>query len=225
MELRASYVALTAKKILERRRTAIYPDFALRGAKIAPTLCSMNAPFPPPRRPLRVLVLGATGTAGQAAARALVQQDDEVVCLLRPRGPGQPQVDLPGTELRFGQTDSVKSVLRDGFRREAFDAVVSCMASRTGVPADAWAVDHDAQSAVLEASLKAGVDHFVLLSAICVQKPVLAFQHAKLAFEERLIASGMTYSIVRPTAFFKSLSGQIDRVRRGKPYLIFGMVV
>ena len=63
----------------------------------------------------------------------------------------------------------------------------------------------------------------VLLSAICVQKPLLAFQHAKLAFEKHLIKSGLTYSIVRPTAFFKSLSGQVERVRRGKPFLIFGL--
>jgi divinyl chlorophyllide a 8-vinyl-reductase len=27
---------------------------------------------------------------------------------------------------------------------------------------------------------------------------------------------------VRPTAFFKSLSGQVARVRRGKPFLVFG---
>ncbi len=32
----------------------------------------------------------------------------------------------------------------------------------------------------------------------------------------------LTYSIVRPTAFFKSLSGQVERVRRGKPFLVFG---
>jgi divinyl chlorophyllide a 8-vinyl-reductase len=66
------------------------------------------------------------------------------------------------------------------------------------------------------------VGHFVLLSAICVQKPLLAFQHAKLAFEAALIQSGVTYSIVRPTAFFKSLSGQMARVKRGKPFLLFG---
>ena len=32
----------------------------------------------------------------------------------------------------------------------------------------------------------------------------------------------MAYSIVRPTAFFKSLSGQVERVRRGRPFLVFG---
>lgn len=114
------------------------------------------------------------------------------------------------------------SVARDGFAGERFDAVISCMASRTGAARDAWAIDHRAQSHLLAASRDAGVAHFILLSAICVQKPLLAFQQAKLAFERELIASGLRYSIVRPTAFFKSLSGQIDRVRLGKPFLLFG---
>jgi len=100
--------------------------------------------------------------------------------------------------------------------------VVSCLASRTGVPRDAWAIDYQAHADALQAARTAGVFHFVLLSAICVQKPLLAFQKAKLAFETALIESGLTYSIVRPTAFFKSLSGQVERVRRGKPFLVFG---
>jgi divinyl chlorophyllide a 8-vinyl-reductase len=66
------------------------------------------------------------------------------------------------------------------------------------------------------------VGRFVLLSALCVQKPRLEFQQAKLAFEQSLMASPLAWSIVRPTAFFKSLSGQIARVQRGKPFLVFG---
>ncbi len=96
------------------------------------------------------------------------------------------------------------------------------MASRTGAPKDAWAIDHQAQVNALVAAQQAGVTQMVLLSAICVQKPLLAFQKAKLAFEQKLMASGLTYSIVRPTAFFKSLSGQIERVKAGKPFLVFG---
>jgi len=99
---------------------------------------------------------------------------------------------------------------------------VSCLASRTGAPKDAWAIDHLAHVHALAAAKQAGVSHMVLLSAICVQKPLLAFQHAKLAFERELMQSGLDYSIVRPTAFFKSLSGQVERVRSGKPFLIFG---
>ena len=86
----------------------------------------------------------------------------------------------------------------------------------------AWAIDHDAQVLALAAAKAAGVKHIVLLSAICVQKPLLAFQQAKLAFEKEVVESGLTYSIVRATAFFKSLSGQVERMKAGKPFLVFG---
>ena len=180
-------------------------------------------------RPLRVFVLGATGTIGLATVRALVHRGHEVVCFVRPRAGvgGSLAADdsvrlLAGASVRFGDVSNPTSLARDGFRGEPFNALVSCLASRTGAPKDAWAIDHQAHLNALAAAQQAGVTQFVLLSAICVQKPLLAFQHAKLAFEKVLIESGLCYSIVRPTAFFKSLSGQIDRVRKGKPFLVFG---
>jgi divinyl chlorophyllide a 8-vinyl-reductase len=129
---------------------------------------------------------------------------------------------LAGATVRFGDVTDAGSLASEGFRGERFDTLVSCMASRTGAPKDAWTVDYQAHVNALSAAQDAGVEHFILLSAICVQKPVLAFQRAKLAFEKRLIESGLAYSIVRPTAFFKSLSGQVERVKRGKPFLVFG---
>ncbi len=177
----------------------------------------------------RVLLLGATGTIGMATARSLVMRGHEVVCFVRARagvGGGLSQEDsvrlFEGAVVRFGDVTVPASLARDGLCGERFDAVVSCLASRTGVPRDAWAIDHQANVQILAAARDAGIKQFVLLSAICVQKPLLAFQQAKLAFETELIGSGLTYSIVRPTAFFKSLSGQVDRVRRGKPFLVFG---
>jgi divinyl chlorophyllide a 8-vinyl-reductase len=170
----------------------------------------------PSRR--RVFLLGGTGTIGRATAEALVARGHEVVCFVR-----SPAADLPeGLERRVGDVTNPVSLKQDGFRGEHFDVLMSCMASRTGASRDAWAIDHQAHVDALAAARDAGVSQMVLLSAICVQRPKLAFQHAKLAFEEVLIASGLTYSIVRPTAFFKSLSGQVERVRQGKPFLVFG---
>jgi len=183
----------------------------------------------PSARPRRVLLLGATGTIGQATARALVERGHEVVCLVRPRagvGGRLAAADsaalLPGATVRVGTVQDPQSLARDGLCGERFDVLVSCLASRTGAPRDAWAIDHRAHVLALEAARNAGVTHMVLLSAICVQKPVLAFQQAKLAFEKTLVESGLDYSIVRPTAFFKSLSGQVKRVMRGRPFLVFG---
>ncbi len=174
-------------------------------------------------------MLGATGTIGRAAAQALVRRGHEVVCFVRARAgvggaltPDATARLLAGAAVRYGDVLDPSSLRRDGFRGEPFDAVVSCLGSRSGVPADAWAIDHRAHMHALEAAQDAGVGQFVLLSAICVQKPRLAFQYAKLAFERALADSGIGYSIVRATAFFKSLSGQFERVRRGKPFLVFG---
>ena len=175
----------------------------------------------------RVLVLGGTGTIGRAAVAALVARGHQVVCLARPPVGGRSTLALTGqllqgAEIRFADVTDRAALAQDGFRQQRFDAVLSCMASRTGAPQDAWAIDHQAHLNVLNLAQEAGVTQMVLLSAICVQKPRLAFQHAKLAFEKALIDSGLTYSIVRPTAFFKSLSGQITRVQQGKPFLLFG---
>lgn len=167
-----------------------------------------------------MLLLGATGTIGRATLRALQAHGHAVVAFGRVRG--TPPALPPGATWRGGDLQDPASVLRDGLRGERFDAVVSCLASRNGAPADAWAVDHRANHHVLQAARAAGVPRFVLLSAVCVQKPRLAFQHAKLAFERELAASGLAWTVVRPTAFFKSLSGQVERVRQGRPFLVFG---
>ena len=168
----------------------------------------------------RVLLLGATGTIGRATLRALLARGHEVLCWVRP---GRRDVRAWPAGVVARETDFADArfpLQAEGGER--FCAVVSCMASRTGVPHDAWAIDHRAHLHVLRAAEREGATRFVLLSAMCVQKPRLAFQQAKLAFERELQASALDWSIVRPTAYFKSLSGQVRRVREGKPFVVFG---
>jgi len=152
----------------------------------------------------RIALFGATGTAGQGTLRALKAAGYDVTCI--------------------GRRDAriIADVTQPLNIIEKFDVVVSCLASRSGSSDDAWAIDHLAHLNILKWAEETGAAQFILVSAICVQKPKLPFQKAKRAFEAALTQSTLTYSIVRPTAFFKSLSGQIDRVRRGKPFLVFG---
>ena len=177
----------------------------------------------------RILVLGGTGTIGRATVAALVGRGHEVICIARPKaGSGGKLTQektarlLQGAEVRFGDVTDPAFLAEQVFHDQQFHAVVSCLASRTGEPQDAWAIDYQAHMDVLSLAKEAGVTQMVLLSAICVQKPRLVFQHAKLAFEKALIESGLTYSIVRPTAYFKSLAGQVARVKQGKPFFLFG---
>lgn len=166
--------------------------------------------------PSRVLLLGATGTIGRATAAALRAAGWRVSVLVRPGAS-----ETPGCDRIEGDVTAPGAVA-SALARHPCQAIVSCLASRTGAPDDARAVDHRAHSLALQAALAAGVDRFVLLSAICVQKPDLVFQQAKLAFEAELQAAPLDWTIVRPTAFFKSLSGQVARVQAGRPFLVFG---
>ncbi|MEM1161362.1 MAG: NAD(P)H-binding protein [Pseudomonadota bacterium] len=166
---------------------------------------------------MNILIAGATGTIGRTVATTLVAAGHNVICALRPSSA------LPVTGVSKVRCDlNRRGDLLGGLGGQRIDAVISCMASRSGAPSDSWAVEHDSQIVLLDDARSAGARHFILLSAICVQKPKLAFQHAKLAFEQHLQKSGVDWTIVRPTAFFKSLSGQVARVQSGKPFLVFG---
>lgn len=168
----------------------------------------------------KVFLAGATGTIGKAVAHALVEVGHEVVCLVRPNADTSFLPDA--VTIRESALDDLNNPKEIDFPDEAFDSVISCIASRTGVKQDAWAVEYDANLKLLRQAERIGVNQFILLSAICVQKPTLAFQQAKLAFEAELRKSSLDWVIIRPTAFFKSLSGQIERVKAGKPFMAFG---
>ncbi len=154
--------------------------------------------------PDTILLFGATGTIGRATHSALRAAGHEVVA------PTRAECDFSAKALATMVADHKP------------DAVVSCLTSRSGTPKDAQAVDYQLNSDILKSAVAADVPRFVLLSAICVQKPKLAFQRAKLNFEAELRAAPVRWTIVRPTAFFKSLSGQVDRLRAGKAFLLFG---
>lgn len=166
----------------------------------------------------RLLLAGASGYIGRAVAHEATLRELPVTLLVRPGA------DLAGLEqhdrVEVEVTD--RGALTSALAGRQYGNLISCLASRGGAPADAWRVDHDANMNLLALAENTGINHFQLLSAICVQKPRLEFQRAKLAFEEKLEESEVDHTIVRPTAFFKSLAGQVARVQGGKPFLVFG---
>ena len=166
---------------------------------------------------MRVLLAGATGYIGQAVLRELVAQGHEVVALVRPGRQLTTNVQDRVTRIEVSLTDDA-----DWDQKvPPVDGVISCLASRSGAPRDARQVEFEANRKLLEYAERAAARHFVLLSAICVQMPRLAFQREKLKFEALLAESSVPATIIRATAFFRSLVGQVERVRAGKPFLLF----
>ncbi|GMI39339.1 hypothetical protein TeGR_g8714 [Tetraparma gracilis] len=187
-----------------------------------------HLPSPPPSRssPLSAthVVAGATGYIGSWVVQECVRQGHETYALARPGAAPSPSVSgrLKGaTLLEVDYEDP--AALAAALSPLSPSVAISCLASRSGVKADAYKVDYQATSNFLSSSLAAGASHFTLLSAFCVKNPWLHFQQAKLKFEGELEKSGVgSYAIVRPTAFFKSVSAQLEVIQKGAPYVMFG---
>lgn len=201
------------------------------------TLCWSGASgFAPSRSTMTMstnVIAGATGYIGKNVVRESVRQGYNTVALVRdaskvtsPEGKALYDTFFEGAqvvECDVTNLDDLEKTFQQICEKEQIDAVVSCLASRSGIKKDAYAIDYQATSNCLQAAQKTGVRHFCLLSAFCVKNPWLQFQKAKLKFEEELTSqSDVSYSIVRPTAFFKSVSGQLEVIQQGAPFVMFG---
>ena len=181
------------------------------------------------------VVAGASGYIGKSTVRESVRQGYKTIALVRDKK----KVESDEGKLMYGtffegadvvecdvcNPDQLTETLKEISSQESgnIDAVISCLASRSGIKKDAYAIDYQATLNCLESGREVNARHFVLLSAYCCKNPWLQFQQAKLKFEAALEAQkDMSYTIVRPTAFFKSVSGQLEVIQKGAPFVMFG---
>jgi len=164
-----------------------------------------------------VLIIGATGYIGSAVVQESVRQGYDVIAVTRsPAKEGQ----FNGAEVIVADVSDPASVAKMFTRK--IDVVISCLATRSGLPQDFDDIDYKATLNVLNAAQASGTNKFILLSAICVRKPDLPLQLAKLKMEDALIRSGIDYTIVRPTAYFWVFEAQTRMIVKGKPGYVIG---
>jgi len=81
-------------------------------------------------------------------------------------------------------------------------------------------VDYQANMNLLEEAKKAGVKHFVYVSAINGNKyRNLKIFEAKEKFVDDLKSSGLNYTIVRPNGFFSDMKDFLQMAKSGRVYL------
>ncbi|QGV80116.1 NAD(P)H-binding protein [Streptomyces ficellus] len=153
-------------------------------------------------RPPVVAVTGATGTVGRLVAHGLAADGAADVRLLTRDPARAARQGLPGRAVAadFGERGGLRAAL------EGADAVLV-------VTGDPLRPDHDEN--VLAAARAAGVRRAVKLSALAVLDPGAqdALTRWQRDNEERLRASGLEWTLLRPRAFMTNTLGWAASVR------------
>jgi uncharacterized protein YbjT (DUF2867 family) len=86
------------------------------------------------------------------------------------------------------------------------------------------AIDDQGNTNLIRAATDAGVQHFVLLSVLGASPDhPMSLHRAKYAAEQQLYASGLAWTVLRPTAYLETWTGVIGaKLSTGGPALVFG---
>jgi uncharacterized protein YbjT (DUF2867 family) len=165
-----------------------------------------------------ILVAGASGTLGRLLVPLLVARREPVRVVTR--DPVAAASRLSGVELVAGD------VTRPDDARRAVQGARVVVSAITGFasPAGTQAVDAAGNHVLAQAAAAAGVEQLILLSVAqaSADHPVALFR-AKFAAEQAVRASGVGWTIIRPTAYLETWLGLIGGplVANGKT-LVFG---
>ncbi|PSO54951.1 MAG: epimerase [Cyanobacteria bacterium QS_7_48_42] len=150
---------------------------------------------------MKALVAGSTGSTGQRIVKELVQRDIPVRALVRNLEKGK-EVLPQEAELVVGD------VLKPESLTEALSdcTVLLCAigASPSLDPTGPYQVDYQGTKNLVDAAKAKGIEHFVIVSSLCVSQffhPLNLFWlvlYWKQQAEKYISESGLTYTIVRP---------------------------
>ncbi|MBD1998763.1 SDR family oxidoreductase [Leptolyngbya sp. FACHB-541] len=156
----------------------------------------MTAPY--------VFLAGASRGVGLETARGLVKRSLPVKALLRSEA-ARAELEAMGIAIALGDALNLGEV-EQAMQGESIGAVISTIG---GLPKDGERADYLGNKNLIDAAVKAGAQKFILVSSIgsgdsVVALPPQALQALgevlveKEKAEQHLIASGLTYTIIRP---------------------------
>ena len=154
-----------------------------------------------------VLVIGATGQQGGAAAGALLRRGRAVRALVRDPGkPAARQLRDAGASLVTGDLDDLASV-RAALRSCYGVFLVLTMMSGHQITQEGVAAEQRRGQAVAELAREAGIAHLVYSSIRGAgQHTGIPHVESKARIEERIAALGLPATILRPASFMDNFA-------------------
>ncbi|MDZ8031820.1 SDR family oxidoreductase [Nostoc sp. DedSLP04] len=155
--------------------------------------------------PSYIFLAGASRGVGREIAQYLTAQQLKVKALLRTATVAS-ELEAMGIEVVQGDALNIGDVERAIVTDEPIHTVISTIG---GVPSDVERPDYPGNRNLIDAAVKAGVQKFILVSSIGAGNSVVAASPQVLEVlgkvlaekdkaEQHLIASGLTYTIIRP---------------------------
>lgn len=165
----------------------------------------------------KVLLFGATGNLGREIAKELSIQNYDVVCVVRDLTKASPLKEL---SVLLKVADVTNKVSLKGIC-EGYDIVVSTLGKSVSLNDKSKTtfeeIDLDANTSILEEAKKSGVKKFVYISALHSENYLhLDYFRVHHEFSERVKASGINYSIIKPPAIMCAFLDVIEMAKQGK---------
>lgn len=166
-----------------------------------------------------VLLAGATGYLGKYISKELIARNINTKIIVR-----NPVKAIP---LAYDFVEIIPAEVTRPETIKGHFAGVDTVISTVGITRQQegltyMAVDYRANMNLLEEAKKAGVKKFIYVSVINGQlHRNLKLVEAKEAFVDKLKASGLEYTIIRPNGFFSDMRNFLKMAEKGSVY-IFG---
>lgn len=181
-----------------------------------------------------ILVVGATGLLGGSITQQLLKKGEDVRILIRQNSPSEEMAKQglatsahllidAGAEPIYGDLKDPGSLVNACLGVET--VITTANSILRGGEDTIESVDCRGTQELIDAAQGAGVGHFIYTSArgVHIDHPNPFFR-AKAACEERLVASGMNYTILKPGMFMEVWIGAVVGIpfRSGLPITLVG---
>jgi uncharacterized protein YbjT (DUF2867 family) len=166
------------------------------------------------------LVTGATGGLGRKIVSLLRQREMPVKAFVRLTSRFG-DLEQRGAEVFIGDLQQERDIQK---ACQGVQYVISTHGSNEFNRGKPEAIDYRANIDLIDAARAAGVEHFVFISVLGADRgyedaPVFK---AKWAVEQYLRASGLSYTILRPSGFSSNLLPLAERFQQTGIYLLIG---
>lgn len=150
-----------------------------------------------------ILVTGAAGKTGLAVIRALAARDVPVRGLVH-------QEEYRVSVLEAG---AQQALLGDLLNEKDLRVALAGVRAIYHIPPNVHPREVDIGDIAIQEASRAGVEHFVYHSVLHPQLEEMPHHWLKLRVEERLIASGLPFTILQPTAYMQNITNQLAKIK------------